>query len=120
MNSREEAKDQESFTIQSSTIPDPEHHMGKGQNTRRHNIQERQEVSPFPAGDHKAARNRQDSITTINKKHKYQKGSKKKHLIGTVDKNHESRTLVLLWTKTYKCMVRMKDPLLINVSSPSI
>ena len=31
------------------------------------------EVSPFPAGDHKAARNRQDSITKTKMKHKYQK-----------------------------------------------
>ena len=30
-------------------------------NTRKYHIQERQEVSPFPAGDHKAARNRQYS-----------------------------------------------------------
>ena len=50
-------KDQES--IQSSTTPDLEHHMGKWQNTRKYRIQESQEVSPFPAGDHKAAMNRQ-------------------------------------------------------------
>ena len=30
--------------------------------TRKHHIQESPEVSPFPAGDHKAARHRQDSI----------------------------------------------------------
>ena len=29
-----------------------------GKNTSKHNTQESQEVSPFPAGDHKAARNR--------------------------------------------------------------
>ena len=32
-------------------------------NTRKHHIQERQEVSPFPAGDHKAASNKHDSLT---------------------------------------------------------
>ena len=32
-------------------------------NTRKHHIPESQEVSPFPAGDHKAARNREDSMT---------------------------------------------------------
>ena len=32
-------------------------------NTRKHHIQESQEVCPFPAGDHKALRNRQDSMT---------------------------------------------------------
>ena len=34
-------------------------------NTRKHHTQESKEASPFPAGDHKAASNRQDSI--INK-----------------------------------------------------
>ena len=29
----------------------------------KHPIQESQEVSPFPAGDHKAANNKQDSMT---------------------------------------------------------
>ena len=32
-------------------------------NTRKHHTQERQKVSPFPAGDDKVARNRQDNIT---------------------------------------------------------
>ena len=50
--------------------------MGKGKkNARKHHTQESQEVSPFPAGDHKAAMNRQDSMTDM--KHKYQKGSTK-------------------------------------------
>ena len=49
------------------TIPDPKQHMGKWQNTGKHPTQESQEVSPFPAGDHKAARYRQDTMTTINK-----------------------------------------------------
>ena len=69
LESKDEDKDQES--IQSSTKPDPGHHMGKNKNTRRQQILERQEVSTFPAGDHKAARNRQDSILTKpNMKHK--------------------------------------------------
>ena len=29
-----------------------------------------QDVSPFPAGDYRAARNSQDTMTTINMKHK--------------------------------------------------
>ena len=37
-------------------------------NTRKHHIQECQEVSPFPAGDHKAAMNGQESMA--NTKHK--------------------------------------------------
>ena len=39
-------------------------------NKREHNMQESQEVSRFRAGDHKAARSRQDSIRKINMKHK--------------------------------------------------
>ena len=35
--------------------------QGSNKNTGTHNMSERQEVSPFPAGDHRAAKNRQDS-----------------------------------------------------------
>ena len=35
-------------------------------NTIKHHKKERQEVSPFPAGVHKAVRNRHDSITDKN------------------------------------------------------
>ena len=35
------------------------------QNTRKDHTQESQDVSPFPAGDHKVARNGQDSISII-------------------------------------------------------
>ena len=40
------------------------------ENTRKHHIQESQEVSLFPAGDHKAAKNRRDNMPreTNNKK----------------------------------------------------
>ena len=44
-------------------------------NTRKHHIQESQEVSPFPAGDHKAEMNRQECMK--NTKHKWQKKSTK-------------------------------------------
>ena len=58
---KEECKDQE--LMQSSTTPDRRHHMEKCQNTRKkHHTLESQEVSPFPAGDHKAGRSRQDSF----------------------------------------------------------
>ena len=47
--------------------------------TQENATQENQEVGPFPAGNPKAARNRQDkSITNINKKHKQQKDPQKK------------------------------------------
>ena len=42
-------------------------------NTRKHHLQESQEVSPFQGGDHKVAKNRQDSMADI--KHIKQKGS---------------------------------------------
>ena len=50
--------DQES--IQWSTTPVQGHHMEKWQHTRKHHILESQEFSPFRAGNHKAARKRQD------------------------------------------------------------
>ena len=37
------------------------------------NTLQSQEVSPFPVGDHKAARNRKDSETKTNMKHKMTK-----------------------------------------------
>ena len=43
----------------------------------KQHIQERQEVSHFPAGDHKAVMNRQDSLTET--KYKLQKGSTKEN-----------------------------------------
>ena len=50
-------------------------------NTRKHHMQENQEVSPFPACYHKAARNGQDSMTWNTK---YNKDPQKKHCLGTV------------------------------------
>ena len=45
-------------------------HITCDKNTRKHHTQESQADIPFSAGDHKAARNRQDSIIKINMKHK--------------------------------------------------
>ena len=39
-------------------------------NTRKHHIQESPEVSPFPTGDHKAARNRHGCMAKTNTKNK--------------------------------------------------
>ena len=47
-------------------------------NSRKRHTQKSQEVSPFPAGDHKAGRKRQDSMTDM--KHKEHKGSTKEVL----------------------------------------
>ena len=38
-------------------------------NVTKHNKHDSQEVSPFPASDHKATRNRHDSTTHTNMKH---------------------------------------------------
>ena len=61
---KKSGKDQKS--IQSSTTPDPGHHMGKWKNTDITN--KIQEVSSFPAGDHKAAMNKRESMK--NTRHK--------------------------------------------------
>ena len=59
------------------------------QDTRKHDTQESKEVSPFPAGDHKAARNRQDSIIKTNMICNLQKKDPQKTLrLGTVSKPH--------------------------------
>ena len=71
MQITEEGKDQES--IESNTTPDQ-----SDKNTRKHRIQESQEVSPSPAGDHKAARNRRNT----NKK----RDAQKKHRLRMVRK----------------------------------
>ena len=52
---KEEGKYQES--IQSSSTLDPETVWESDRKTRKHHIQDSQEVSHFPTGDHKATRN---------------------------------------------------------------
>ena len=48
-------------------------HLGKKQNTRKHNTHDSQDVGPFPAGNHKAERNRHESSTHTKMKHNLQK-----------------------------------------------
>ena len=50
-------------------------------NTRKHRIQESQEFSSFPAGDHKAAMNISDSMAQNTN---YKKDPQNKHRLGTV------------------------------------
>ena len=45
--------------MQSNTTPDPGHQTGKWQKHKK------TQKTPFPAGNHKAARNRQDSMTDM-------------------------------------------------------
>ena len=47
--------------------------MESDKNTRKHHIQESEEASPFPASDHRAARNRQE--TDIKKKRIHKRSS---------------------------------------------
>ena len=66
----------------SSTTLDPGHRMKNDKNTRKHQIQESQEVSPFLKGEHKAARNRHHSMATPNTNNK--KDPQKKHRLGRI------------------------------------
>ena len=72
--SKYECKDQES--IQSST-------NGKETKSQLHTTNESQEVSPFPAGDHKAQIN---IHAQKHCKHKQAQDRKKKYRLGTVSK----------------------------------
>ena len=76
LKSKYEGKGQEE--IQSSTTPDRDHISESDKNTRKHHTRELQEARPFPAGDHKAAINRQASIIKTNVKHKLQNGINKR------------------------------------------
>ena len=69
IQSKTEGKDQKA--IQSSTIPDPGYQW-ESDNVTIRQLNESQEVSPFPAGDHKAS---------ININH-----PQKKHCLGMVRK----------------------------------
>ena len=59
-----EGTDQESYNQLPHLIQDTIWETNK--NTRKHHTQERQEVSPLPAADRKAATNRQDNIIKTN------------------------------------------------------
>ena len=73
--SKEEGTYHES--IQLSTTPDPRHDIGKRQKHKETSHTREPRGQPFQSGDHKAARNRQDSTTKTSVKYKYQKGSTK-------------------------------------------
>ena len=68
--------------MQSGTTPDPGHHTDKWQTTIKYHTQESQEVSPFPAGDHKAALNRQERMT--NTKQNNENDPQKKNCLGII------------------------------------
>ena len=78
LQSKKGGKDQES--IQSSTIP-----HGKMTKTQLNITNKSQEVSPFPAGDQKAAMKRRESMTDNQKTNT--NDQQKKYRLGTVSKN---------------------------------
>ena len=80
--------------IQSSTTPDQDTTWESNENTIKHHTQESQEVSPFPAGDHKATANRQETWQTRNTNNK--NIPQKKYLLGTVSKKHLTEGLKLV------------------------
>ena len=86
IQSKKNGEDQE--TIQSSTTPNPGYHMGKYQKYNKHTINitnKSQEVSPFPAGNHKAAMNRSESMRNTRHK-KHTNDPHKKYRLGAVSK----------------------------------
>ena len=79
--------------------------------TQENIIYESQEVSPFPAGGHKTAMNRRESMT--NTKHDNKNDPQKKHHLVTVSKNIFTEGLrLVLWYKPhpyFKCGSRSID-----------
>ena len=64
-------------------------------NTKKHHTQESQDVSSFPAGNHKAAMNRQESMTKPNINNK--NDPQKKHRLGMVSKSFKGGLKLVLW-----------------------
>ena len=93
---------------------------GKVTTLQSDNTNESQEVSPFPAGDHKApTTDVHESITKQDRNNI--NDPQKKHRLGTVSKNilldglnrfngAPTSPLVQMWIKTHRCLVCMKDP----------
>ena len=123
MQSKKKGIDQES--IQSSTTPDP----GYKVTTSQLDITNKsQEISSFPAGDHKALINRPARMHNKNKtkiilmihKRSTTLERSEKYFTRGLKLFHSTPTspLVQMWIKTHRWFVCMKDPLLINASSP--
>ena len=102
---------------------------GKVTNSQLDTTNESQEVSPLPAGDHKAHINRHPQKHSKHKTEKNIKDPQKKYRLRTVSKNISleglnqfngapTSPLVQMWIKTHRCLVCMKDPSLIKASSP--
>ena len=72
-------------SIQSSTTPDPGYQWESDKLTED-TTNESQEVSPFPAGDHKAHINRRAQNIANTRQNKNIKDPQKKYRLGTVSK----------------------------------
>ena len=96
--SKKDGKDQE--TIQSSTTPNTPH--GKVTKNTINITNKSQEISPFPAGDHKAAMSRIESMRNTRQK---KTNDPQKIRLGTVSKNilleglNPISPLVQMWIK---------------------
>ena len=93
---------------------------GKVTNSQLDTINESQEGSPFPAGDHKAYINRRTQRHSKHKTEKNTKDPQKKYGLGAVSKivywraetglTAPKSPLIQSWIKTHKYLVCMKDP----------
>ena len=92
---------------------------GKVTNSQLDTTNESQEVSPFPAGDHKAHINRRAQRHSKHKTEQKHKRSTKEYRLGTVSKIFYWRALtgltaptslsIQMWIKTHRYFVCMKD-----------
>ena len=122
---KEKGKDQE--LIQSNnTLED--NILESDKNTRQYHIQGSQEVGPFSAGGHKAAGNRQDSMTDKHGTQIPKRTHKRsiffersvRNLLGGLNMLNGTNIILISDVDQAKQMfVLMKYPLLIDVSSPS-
>ena len=93
---------------------------GKVAKSQLDTTNESQEVSPFPAGDHKAHKSRRTQRHSKRKTEKNIKDPQKKYCLGMVSKifywslnrfyGAPTSTLIQMWIKTHRCLVCMKDP----------
>ena len=83
--------------------------IGKVTNSQLYNTHENQEVSPFPAGNHKAQINRRAQRHNKHKREKNIKDPQKKYCLETVSKYCINLTLNSDVDQTHRYLVCMKD-----------
>ena len=85
-------------------------HLTQDTNGKKTNLQldttnERQEVSPFPAGYHKAHVNRRKKDIANTRQNKNMKDQQKKYRLGTVSFTAQTSPLIPMWIKTHRYLV---------------